>query len=84
MQGGLIPGVALFVIGWAFQFVGHWYEGKKPAFVDDLVGLLIGPMFVVAEAGFLLGLRKPLQADIEAKAGPTVIRQRRRDAASPR
>lgn len=83
LQGGLLTGVALFVIGWAFQFVGHWYEGKKPAFVDDLVGLLIGPMFVVAEAGFLLGLRKPLQADIEAKVGPTVIRQRRGAAAAP-
>jgi len=34
------------------QFVGHWYEGRKPAFVDDIIGLLVGPMFVVAEALF--------------------------------
>ena len=76
LQGGLVYGIALFVLGWAFQFVGHYYEGKKPAFVDDLVGLLIGPLFVVTEAGFMLGLRKPLQQEIEARVGPTLIRQR--------
>lgn len=64
-------GIALFVLGWIIQFVGHKYEGRKPAFVDDLVGLLVGPMFVVAEALFLMGLCKPLQAAIEAQVGPT-------------
>ena len=42
-------GLGLFVIGWVFQFIGHYFEGRKPAFVDDLVGLLVGPMFVVGE-----------------------------------
>ena len=32
--------------------------------------LIIGPLFVVAEAGFLLGLRRELQHDIEARVGP--------------
>lgn len=63
-------GVGLFVVGWVFQFVGHFWEGRKPAFVDDLVGLVIGPLFVVAEAGFLLGLRPEVQAAIEARSGP--------------
>jgi uncharacterized membrane protein YGL010W len=63
--------VALFVVGWVLQFIGHYYEGKKPAFVDDLVGLLIGPLFIMAELGFKLGLRKPLQQDIEQIAGKT-------------
>jgi len=62
---------ALFVVGWIIQFVGHMYEGKKPAFVDDLVGLLIGPLFVMAETAFLLGLRNDVREAIEAKAGPT-------------
>lgn len=66
----LAVGVGLFVAGWVIQFIGHWYEGRKPAFVDDLVGLVIGPLFVVAEAGFLLGLRRTLQEDIEARVGP--------------
>ena len=67
-------GVGFFAVGWLIQFVGHWYEGKKPAFVDDIVGLLVGPMFVVAEALFLFGWNKPLQAEIERRAGPTHLR----------
>lgn len=67
-------GVGSFVVGWAIQFVGHWYEGRKPAFVDDIVGLLVGPMFVTAEAMFMLGWNKPLLTEIERRAGPTVLR----------
>ena len=48
-------GVGLFVIGWLFQFVGHIFEGRKPAFFDDVMGLLIGPLFVVVEMGLLVG-----------------------------
>ena len=64
----------VFVLGWAIQFVGHYYEGKKPAFVDDLRGLLVGPMFVTGEALFALGWGKPLLAEIEARVGPTHLR----------
>lgn len=67
----LAIGIGLFVMGWILQFLGHYYEGRKPAFVDDLIGLLVGPLFVVAEAAFALGLRKPLQAQIESVVGPT-------------
>ena len=63
-------GIGLFVVGWVAQFIGHYYEGRKPAFVDDIVGLLIGPLFVVAEAAFGFGLCKPLQQEIDRRAGP--------------
>lgn len=63
-------GIGLFVVGWVIQFVGHIYEGRKPAFVDDLIGLIIGPLFVVAEVVFALGLRRELHAAIESRAGP--------------
>lgn len=67
-------GVALFVVGWVFQFVGHVaWEHRKPAFVDDLTGLVIGPLFVLAEALFGVGWRPALRAAIEAKTGPTRI-----------
>lgn len=66
----LSAGLGLFVAGWVIQFVGHYYEGRKPAFVDDLSGLIIGPLFVVAELAFLLGLRKPLRLAIEQRQGP--------------
>ncbi|GAA4420607.1 DUF962 domain-containing protein [Acidovorax lacteus] len=73
-------GVGLFVVGWVIQFVGHHYEGRKPAFVDDLVGLIVGPLFVVAEWGFALGLRKEVQAAIEQRSGPVRLRTERATA----
>ncbi len=72
----LVAGLGLFVVGWIIQFIGHWFEGRKPAFVDDLIGLIVGPLFVVAEVGFVLGLRREVQAAVEARIGPV----RRRDA----
>jgi uncharacterized membrane protein YGL010W len=67
-------GLGFFVVGWIVQFIGHYYEGKKPAFADDLVGLLVGPMFVTAEALFALGMARPLLHEVERRAGPTVLR----------
>ena len=63
--------VGLFFVGWLIQFIGHYFEGRKPAFVDDLIGLLIGPLFIAAEAGFLLGMRTDVEDAVIAKAGPT-------------
>lgn len=57
-------GAGLFIGGWIIQFVGHAFEGRKPAFMDDLRSLLIGPLFVLAEVAFMLGLRRCLQAEI--------------------
>ncbi|WP_296510208.1 Mpo1-like protein [Rhodoferax sp.] len=64
-------GVGLFVVGWAFQFVGHYYEGKKPAFVDDLIGLLVGPLFLVAEVAFHLNMRTEVRDEIRRRLGAT-------------
>jgi len=62
-------GVALFIVGWVFQFIGHVaYEHRKPAFADDLIGLLIGPLFVLAELLFGFGWRRSLRDSIDHKA----------------
>ena len=53
--------IGFFVVGWIIQFIGHYYEKKKPAFLDDVIGLAIGPLFVLAEFVFLLGFRKDLE-----------------------
>ncbi len=66
----LSSGIGLFVVGWVIQFVGHYYEGRKPAFVDDVSGLIVGPLFVVAELAFLVGLRHDLKQQIEERSGP--------------
>jgi uncharacterized membrane protein YGL010W len=38
--------LTIWVVAWAGQFWGHKVEGAKPSFADDLVFLLIGPLFV--------------------------------------
>lgn len=43
-------GITTFVLAWISQFIGHKIEGKKPAFFDDLLFLLIGPLWCL---GFL-------------------------------
>lgn len=58
-------GIGMFVVGWIFQLVGHKFEGRKPAFVDDLRSFLVGPLFVVVEGLFALGQLKDLRAEIE-------------------
>ncbi|RII75352.1 Mpo1 family 2-hydroxy fatty acid dioxygenase [Pseudomonas monteilii] len=71
----LSAGLGAFVVGWIIQFVGHYYEGRKPAFVDDVSGLIIGPLFVVAEAAFMLGLCPALKSAVETSAGPVRLQQ---------
>ena len=63
-------GLGIFAVGWVIQFVGHYYEGRKPAFLDDILGLVIGPLFVLAELGFALGLRREVQHAVEQRSGP--------------
>jgi uncharacterized membrane protein YGL010W len=70
---GIAAGV--FVVGWAIQFLGHKFEGVKPAFFDDAKQLLIGPIFVCAEACFLLGAMPGLRRYIEDRVGPTVAKR---------
>jgi uncharacterized membrane protein YGL010W len=53
-------GLALFVAGWIFQFVGHFIEGNQPAFFRSPVYLLVGPLFVIKKAaGALRNLFTP-------------------------
>ncbi len=40
--------LVLFVVAWIGQFVGHYYEGKKPSFFKDIQFLMIGPAWVMA------------------------------------
>lgn len=75
-------GIGLFVAGWAIQFVGHIFEGRKPAFVDDLMGLIIGPLFLVAEAAFGAGLRGEVHQQITASLGRREAGDRGRAAAA--
>lgn len=47
--GIILPlSIAIFILAWIGQFIGHKIEGKKPSFLDDLRFLLIGPLFVLS------------------------------------
>ena len=40
--------VALFVVAWIGQFIGHHYEGKRPSFFKDVQFLMIGPLWLLS------------------------------------
>jgi len=66
-------GTGCLMLGGLVQFIGHYYEGRRSAFVDGPAGLLAGPLFVAAQALFALGWKPALQAAIERRAGPVVL-----------
>ena len=66
--------IGLLAVGWLAQSIGHYYEGRKPGFANDLAGLLVAPMFVALELLAMAGLCRPLVARIEQAAGPTTLR----------
>jgi len=41
--------VTLFVTGWALQFIGHAFEGKRPEFFHDWRFLFVGLRWWVAK-----------------------------------
>jgi uncharacterized membrane protein YGL010W len=49
--------LALFVIAWIGQFIGHHYEGKKPSFFKDVQFLMIGPLWLLSFVYRKLGIR---------------------------
>lgn len=53
---------ALFIGGWVLQFLGHHYEGKRPALIDNIFQAFVGPMFLVAETLVASGYRADLAA----------------------
>jgi uncharacterized membrane protein YGL010W len=58
LGGYVLPvSVAVFVIAWIAQFVGHRIEGRKPSFFEDLQYLWVGPLFVLAKLYAKLGVR---------------------------
>ena len=56
MQVLLSIAIAVFVVAWIGQFVGHKIEGRRPSFLTDLAYLLIGPLWVLAKGYRRLGL----------------------------
>ena len=49
--------LAIFVVAWIGQFIGHKIEGSKPSFFEDLHYLLVGPAWLMSFVYRRLGLR---------------------------
>lgn len=49
---GLPLAAGMFGVGWTFQFVGHYFEGKKPSFIDDKRYMLVGLIWWAKKMGF--------------------------------
>jgi len=48
--------LAIFVVGWIGQFIGHSIEGKRPSFTKDIQFLLIGPLWLLGHLYRRLGI----------------------------
>ena len=60
-------GLVLFTVGWVLQFIGHAFEGNKPAFFSNPIYLLVGPMWLLKKTAGALGLG-PRQNDVHEAA----------------
>jgi uncharacterized membrane protein YGL010W len=49
-----------FVLGWIIQLVGHVFEGRRPALVDNIFQVFNAPLFITVEALNMLGFRRDL------------------------
>jgi uncharacterized membrane protein YGL010W len=52
----LAAAVAVFVVAWIGQFIGHKIEGHRPSFLTDLVFLLVGPMWTLRKLYQRIGI----------------------------
>ena len=48
--------IAIFVIAWIGQFIGHALEGKRPSFYKDVQFLMIGPMWLLSHVYRRVGI----------------------------
>lgn len=68
IEGNILISIVVFIIGWIIQFIGHAFEKAKPAFIDDLNQLLIGPLFLLAEIYFFCGFGKNMAEKVLKEA----------------
>jgi uncharacterized membrane protein YGL010W len=74
----LTSAIAIHVVCWIAQFVGHGaFEGRAPALLDNLIqALFLAPMFVWLEILFFLGYRPELQNRVNAKVSAEIAKFR--------
>ncbi len=68
VRPALIVFAAAFVGGWALQLIGHAFEGKKPALMDNFFQVFIAPIFLMAEVFFAFGYKRDVAERMEQLA----------------
>jgi uncharacterized membrane protein YGL010W len=59
---------ACFIGGWIIQFIGHVFEGRRPALFDNILQVFMAPGFLVAETLFAIGLLGELKNDLQDRS----------------
>ncbi len=62
-----------FIGGWIIQFVGHVFEGRKPALTVNAIQIFMAPPFLIAELLFLCGLQQALKANLQLRAAKYLL-----------
>ena len=57
-----------FVAGWIIQFLGHVFEGRRPALTVNALQIFMAPPFLIAEILFALGVEKELERQLQHRA----------------
>jgi uncharacterized membrane protein YGL010W len=65
---GAVWFLVFFGVGWVIQLVGHVFEGRKPALVDNFFQIFVAPIFLAAEVFFALGYKPALHAAVQRRA----------------
>lgn len=56
---GLPLAASLFTVGWAIQFLGHYFEGNDPAFFGDRRNLIVGLLWWLQKQGVRIEETRP-------------------------
>lgn len=59
---------AAFFGGWILQWIGHAFEGRRPALFENPSQAVVAPIFLMAEAFFALGYKQDVAQRVEALA----------------
>jgi uncharacterized membrane protein YGL010W len=65
---GAVWFLVFFAGGWVIQLIGHVWEGRKPALVDNFLQIFVAPIFLAAEVFFALGYKPGLHAVVQKRA----------------
>ena len=68
-SAGWLVSAGAFAGGWALQLLGHYYEGRRPALVDNIWQIFVAPVFLMLEVFAMLGWKRDVLRQAEQGDG---------------